>query len=156
LWRIIIIIICCQSANVRFDYGVVLSISFDLSENSLAGEKRAVPCHVRRDPAQGEPHLLETASQRRNRPGCLVRRDLRLPNAEKLKIKAALVSEIGSAITALGISRKSAAERMGLRQPEVSNMLRGYFAKLSERKLMECLKRLGTDTDIEIRVKRDS
>ena len=40
---------------------------------------------------------------------------------------------------------------MGLTQPKVSTLLRGDFSKFSERKLMECLNRIGDD--IEIRVK---
>ena len=40
---------------------------------------------------------------------------------------------------------------MGIPQPKVSAMLRGDFTNLSERKLMDCLNRLGYD--IEIRVK---
>ena len=40
---------------------------------------------------------------------------------------------------------------MGITQPKVSDMMRGDFTNLSERKLMDCLNRLGYD--IEIRVK---
>ena len=58
-------------------------------------------------------------------------RSLKLPDAGKLKIKAALVSEIGSAITAPGICERKAAGRMGLPQPKVSNMFRGDFANIS-------------------------
>jgi predicted XRE-type DNA-binding protein len=39
---------------------------------------------------------------------------------------------------------------MGLTQPKVSALLRGEFSNFSERKLMDCLNRLGYD--IEIRV----
>jgi len=39
---------------------------------------------------------------------------------------------------------------MGLPQPKVSNMLRGDFANISERKLMDCLKRLGYDIEIKV------
>jgi len=74
--------------------------------------------------------------------------DLKLPDAGKLKVKAGLISEIASAITALGLSEAQAAERMGLAQPKVSNMLRGDFASLSERMLMDCVNRLGSDSKI--------
>ena len=40
---------------------------------------------------------------------------------------------------------------MGLTQPKVSDRLRGDFSNLSERKLMDCLTRLGYDIDITIR-----
>lgn len=37
---------------------------------------------------------------------------------------------------------------MGIPQPKVSGMMRGDFANLSERKLMECLNCLGYDIEI--------
>ena len=40
---------------------------------------------------------------------------------------------------------------MGLTQPKVSDMMRGDFSNLSERKLMDCLTRLGYDIEITIR-----
>ena len=78
--------------------------------------------------------------------------DLGLADAEKLKIKSGLVIEISAAIQRLGLTQKAAAERMGIPQAKVSAMLRGQFNNLSERKLMDCLNRLGYD--IEINVKR--
>jgi predicted XRE-type DNA-binding protein len=39
---------------------------------------------------------------------------------------------------------------MGITQPKVSGMLRGDFANLSERKLMDCLNRLGYDIEIKV------
>ncbi len=40
---------------------------------------------------------------------------------------------------------------MGIPQPKVSNMMRGDFADLSERELMDCLNRLGYDIEIKVR-----
>ena len=77
--------------------------------------------------------------------------DLGLRNAGKLKIKSGLVIEITRAIRKLGLTQREAAVRMGIAQPKVSGMMRGDFSNLSERKLMDCLNRLGYD--IEIRVK---
>ena len=77
--------------------------------------------------------------------------DLALPDADKLKIKSGLVIEITKAMRQLGWTQQAAAQRMGISQPKVSAMLKGDFANLSERKLMDCLNRLGYD--IEIRVK---
>ena len=77
--------------------------------------------------------------------------DLGLPDAEKLKIKSGLVIEITRAVRKLGLTQEEAGRRMGIPQPKVSALLRGDFANLSERKLMDCLNRLGYD--IEIRVK---
>ena len=74
--------------------------------------------------------------------------DLELPDAEKLKIKTDLVIEIRSAIRRLGLTQQVAAQRMGISQPKVSDMMRGDFSNLSERKLMDCLKNLGYDIEI--------
>ena len=78
--------------------------------------------------------------------------DLGLADADKLKIKSGLVIEITRALRRLDLTQEEAGRRMGIPQPKVSGMLRGDFTNLSERKLMECLTRLGYD--IEIKVKR--
>ncbi len=36
-------------------------------------------------------------------------------------------------------------------QPKVSDMMRGDFSNLSERKLMDCLNRLGYDIEIKVK-----
>jgi predicted XRE-type DNA-binding protein len=77
--------------------------------------------------------------------------DLALPNADKLKIKSGLVVEITRAIRRLGLTQEEAGRRMGITQPKVSGLMRGDFANLSERKLMDCLNRLGYDIDIQAR-----
>lgn len=77
--------------------------------------------------------------------------DLGLADAEKLKIKSGLVIEITRAVRRLGLTQEEAGQRMGIAQPKVSAMMRGDFANLSERKLMECLNRLGYDIEIKVR-----
>lgn len=77
--------------------------------------------------------------------------DLGLPNAERLKIKTGLVIEIRKAMRMHGLTQQAAAKRMGIPQPKVSKMMRGDFANLSERKLMDCLNRLGYDIEIMVR-----
>ena len=77
--------------------------------------------------------------------------DLGLPDAEKLKIKTGLVIEIRKAMLRLGLTQQEAAKRMGMTQPKVSNMMGGDLANLSERKLMDCLTRLGYDIEIKVR-----
>ena len=77
--------------------------------------------------------------------------DLGLPDADKLKIKSGLVIEITKAMRTMGITQKAAAERMGISQPKVSAMLRGDFTNLSERKLRDCLNRLGYDIENKVR-----
>ena len=41
---------------------------------------------------------------------------------------------------------------MGIPHPKVSGMMRGDFTNLSERKLMDCLNRLGYDLEIKVRL----
>lgn len=81
--------------------------------------------------------------------------DLGLPAAEKLKIKAGLVVEIRKAMRALGLNQQEAAKRMGVPQPKMSEMMRGDFTNLSERKLMDCLNRLGYDIEITVKPAAD-
>ncbi len=76
--------------------------------------------------------------------------DLGLRNAEKLKIKSGLVIEITRALRRLGLTQEEAGRRMGIPQPKVSGMMRGDFTNLSERRLMECLNRLGYDIEIKV------
>lgn len=77
--------------------------------------------------------------------------DLGLADAKKLKIKTGLVIEIRKAMHALALTQNDAAKRMGISQPKVSEMMRGNFNNLSERKLMDCLTRLGYDIEISVR-----
>lgn len=77
--------------------------------------------------------------------------DLGLPDADKLKIKSGLVIEITKPVRKLGLTQDEAARRMGITQPKVSGMLRGDFSNLSERKLMDCLNRLGYDIEIKVK-----
>ena len=77
--------------------------------------------------------------------------DLGLPEADKLKIKTGLVIEIRRAMRQQGLTQQAASTRMGISQPRVSDMMRGNFANLSERKLMNCLNRLGYDIEIKIK-----
>lgn len=77
--------------------------------------------------------------------------DLGLRDAEKLKIKSGLVIQIVKAVRRLGLSQEEAGRRMGLPQPKVSGLFRGDFANVSERKLMDCLNRLGYDIEIKVK-----
>jgi len=82
--------------------------------------------------------------------------DLELPDAEKLQIKSGLTIEITKAIRKQRLTQAEAADRMGLTQPKVSALLRGDFANFSERKLMDCLNRLGYDIEIRVNPARST
>src|SRR3990172_12055225 len=77
--------------------------------------------------------------------------DLGLRDAEKLKIKSSLVIQIIKAVRRLGLSQEEASRRMGLPQPKLSGLFRGDFANVSDRKLMNCLNRLGCDLEIKVK-----
>ena len=77
--------------------------------------------------------------------------DVGLPDADKLKIKSGLVVEITKAVRNLALSQEEAGRRMGLPQPKLSRLLRGDFSNISERKLMDCLNRLGYDIEIKVK-----
>lgn len=77
--------------------------------------------------------------------------DLGLPNAERLKVKTGLVIEIRNAVRRLGLTQEAAAERMGISRSKLSEMMHGNLSNLSERKLMDCLNRLGYDIEITVK-----
>ena len=77
--------------------------------------------------------------------------DLGIEDAAKLKIKSDLVIQIMKAMKRLSLTQDQAAKRMGVSQPKVSGMIRGDFSNLSERKLMDCLARLGFNIEIRVR-----
>ena len=68
-----------------------------------------------------------------------------------------IVADVGSEVKPPRFetaNRRTATARMGVAQPKVSAMLRGDFANLSERKLMDCLNRLGYDIEIKLKPTR--
>jgi predicted XRE-type DNA-binding protein len=72
--------------------------------------------------------------------------DLGRAAAGSLLIKAQLVSKISEILDEQGLTRIKAAARLGIPLPKLSSMLRGQFSGLSERKLMDCITRLGKDS----------
>jgi predicted XRE-type DNA-binding protein len=77
--------------------------------------------------------------------------DLGFDDADEMLVKAQLVSRISEIIKDRGYSQTDAAQRLGLPQPKLSKLLRGQFRGISERKLMDCLTRLGNDIEIVVR-----
>ena len=76
--------------------------------------------------------------------------DLGYPDAQSMKVKAALVSRLARILKARRYSQTRAAEIIGLPQPKLSAVLRGRFRGVSEEKLMRCLIALGQDVKIVI------
>ena len=77
--------------------------------------------------------------------------DMRLPNAEEHLVKAKLVFAIDRLMTTRGLKQVEAAGLFGVKQPDVSKMLRGDFRQFSVERLMRFLVALGQDVEITIR-----
>ncbi len=77
--------------------------------------------------------------------------DLGYVDSEEMEIKAQLVTEIREIIKKRGLTQERAAEILGLTQPKVSRLLKGQFRGISERRLLNCLRRLGRDVQIVVK-----
>jgi predicted XRE-type DNA-binding protein len=80
--------------------------------------------------------------------------DIGLPNAEEHLIKAQLVYKIDTLMQARGLKQTDAASLFGVRQPDVSKMLRGDFRQFSVERLMRFLVALGQDVKIVVKPHR--
>ncbi|MDQ3027544.1 MAG: helix-turn-helix domain-containing protein [Pseudomonadota bacterium] len=76
--------------------------------------------------------------------------DLGIRDAEQMLVKAELAAAIASILAKRALKQAEAAALLGLTQPKLSNLLRGHFHGLSERRLMDCLTRLGRDVQIVV------
>ena len=78
-------------------------------------------------------------------------KDIGVPNAEEHLIKAQLVFKIDTILKKRGLKQVEAADLFGVRQPDVSKMLRGEFRQFSVERLLRFL--VALDQDVEIVVK---
>ena len=77
--------------------------------------------------------------------------DLDLPNADELQARAALTHQVYLSIKQRGFTQKQAAAQLGLKQPDVSLLMRGRYTRFSTERLMRMLKALGRDVEITVR-----
>jgi predicted XRE-type DNA-binding protein len=77
--------------------------------------------------------------------------DIGVPNAEEHLVKAQLVFKIDAILKARSLKQVEAAGVLGVRQPDVSKMLRGEFRQFSVERLMRFL--VALDQDVAIVVK---
>lgn len=78
-------------------------------------------------------------------------RDIGVPNAEEHLVKAQLVFKIDTILKKRGLKQVEAAALFGIRQPDVSKLLRGEFRQFSVERLLRFL--VALDQDVEIVVK---
>jgi predicted XRE-type DNA-binding protein len=80
--------------------------------------------------------------------------DIGLANAPEHHLKAKLVLKIDRLMRERGLKQVEAAELFGVRQPDVSKMLRGDFRQFSVERLMRFLVALGQDVEIVVKPHR--
>ena len=81
-------------------------------------------------------------------------KDLCVPNAEEHFVKAQLVFKIDTLMKRRGLKQKEAADLFGVRQPDISKMLRGEFRQFSVERLLRFLVALNQDVEILVRPHR--
>jgi predicted XRE-type DNA-binding protein len=82
-------------------------------------------------------------------------KDIGVPNAEQHLVKAQLVFKIDAIMKRRRMKQKEAASLFGVRQPDISNMLRGEFRQFSVERLLHFLVKLNHDVEIVVRPHRD-
>jgi predicted XRE-type DNA-binding protein len=82
-------------------------------------------------------------------------KDIGIPNAEEHIIKAQLVFKIDTIMKDRGLKQVEAAALFGIRQPDISKMLRGEFRQFSVERLLRFLVALDQDVEIVIKPHRD-
>jgi len=80
--------------------------------------------------------------------------DLGLPNADEHLVKAQLVFKIDTIMKRRGLKQSEAAALFGVKQPDVSKMLRGDFRQFSVERLLRFLVALNHDVEIVVRPHR--
>ena len=81
--------------------------------------------------------------------------DLGLRNPEEHLIKAQLVYKIDSLMKERGLKQVEAAKLLGVKQPDISKMLRGDFQQFSVERLLRFLVALGQDVEIVVKPHAD-
>jgi predicted XRE-type DNA-binding protein len=81
--------------------------------------------------------------------------DIGVPNAEEHLIKAKLVFKIEAIMKKRSMKQAEAAELFGVRQPDVSKLVRGEFRQFSVERLLRFLVALNQDVEIIVKPHRD-
>jgi|SRR6516162_2553691 predicted XRE-type DNA-binding protein len=77
--------------------------------------------------------------------------DLGIDMPQEHYVKAHLVILISKMIESQGLTQGQAATKIGLRQPDVSKLLKGRFEGFSLERLLYFVRALGSDIEIRVR-----
>jgi predicted XRE-type DNA-binding protein len=77
--------------------------------------------------------------------------DLGFENPEEELLKARIVMHLQTLITDRGLNQTAAGELLGLKQPDVSKLLRGRFGGYSIERLLRFVRIMGEDVTITVR-----
>jgi len=80
--------------------------------------------------------------------------DLGFANPEQEQLKARLILQIYHTIKERELTQVQAGEILGIKQPNVSSLMRGQSGAFSVERLMEFLTALGHDIEISVRPAR--
>jgi predicted XRE-type DNA-binding protein len=81
-------------------------------------------------------------------------KDLGVPNADEHLVKAQLVFKIDTIMKERRLKQVEAAALFGVRQPDISMMLRGEFRQFSVERLLRFLVALNQDVEIIVKPHR--
>ncbi|GGK40146.1 helix-turn-helix domain-containing protein [Salinarimonas ramus] len=76
--------------------------------------------------------------------------DLGFDNPEEELLKARIVDHLRSLVEELGLTQSAAGERLGLRQPDVSRLLRGRTGGYTIERLLRFVRLMGEDVTITV------
>ena len=82
--------------------------------------------------------------------------DIGVPNADEHLVQAQLVYKIDTLMKERSLKQVDAADLFGVKQPDVSKMLRGDFRQFSVERLLRFLVALGQDVEIVVRSPRNA
>jgi len=80
--------------------------------------------------------------------------DLGLPNAEEHQLNAALVVQLSRIVKQRKLTQSDAAKVAGLKQPDLSNILRGHFRGYSVARLMRILTAFNQGVEIVVKPRK--
>ena len=81
-------------------------------------------------------------------------KDIGVANPEQHLLKAKVVHFLGKLIEHSGMTQTAAAERIGIKQPDLSKVLRGNFAGFSLERLLLAANAMRADFEIQFKKAR--